>query len=153
MHWLLQLAWSARRLLIGLLRLRTEGVKVMLFNPAGEVLLVRNNYGNRKLFVLPGGGVARGEMSLEAAKRELKEEVGVSGAELRFVARFESRSEGKRDTISLFTGTSAEPLRPDPVEIAEAGFFPLSALPAETSAATLRRIAEKESGKAPDATW
>ena len=42
MNRLLQLGWSLRRRLFGALRLRTRGVKVMLFNGRGELLLIRN---------------------------------------------------------------------------------------------------------------
>ena len=41
-----------------------------------RVLVIRNSY--RKLLSLPAGGRARGETFLEAAVRELREEVGIS---------------------------------------------------------------------------
>ena len=46
MNWLLQLGWALWRRVIGVLRLRTRGVKVMLFNGEGELLLIRNGYGD-----------------------------------------------------------------------------------------------------------
>ena len=48
--------YRLQRLAWRLLRPRTRGVKVMLFNEAGELLLVRHSYGDTGLFLLPGGG-------------------------------------------------------------------------------------------------
>ena len=50
LYWLRR--WTRR-----VLRLRSRGVKVLLFNARGEVALIRNTYGNRDQFVLPGGGI------------------------------------------------------------------------------------------------
>lgn len=146
MNRLLQLGWAARRRVIGLLRLRTRGVKVMLFNPEGELLLIRNSYGDTRSFVLPGGGIGRREEPAEAAARELREEVGMTGANLRLLGTYESVAEGKRDTISLLEGSADAELREDGFEVAEAGWFPLDALPQGISPATRRRIGEWQSG-------
>ena len=70
MNHLLQLGWALRRRVIGALRLRTRGVKVMLFNREGKLLLIRNSYGPTHLFVLPGGGIGRRESPEAAAARE-----------------------------------------------------------------------------------
>ena len=120
MNWLLQLGWSLRRRLYGWLRVRTHGVKVLLFNPAGELLLIRNSYGDPEAFVLPGGGKALREQPLDAALRELREEVGINDAALRHLGDYQSTAEGKRDRISLFSGTSAKAPQSDSMEIAEA---------------------------------
>lgn len=61
MRAMIQLAYQVRRWLLALFRVRTTGVKVMLFNPAGQLLLIRNGYGESDLFLLPGGGVSRRE--------------------------------------------------------------------------------------------
>jgi 8-oxo-dGTP pyrophosphatase MutT (NUDIX family) len=142
MNRFLQLGWSLRRRLIGALRLRTRGVKVMLLNSRGELLLIRNGYGDTRSFVLPGGGLGLREEPLAAAARELLEEVGIGGADLRHLGDYETSAEGKRDRISLFAGTSDQPLRIDGREVREAGFFPLDGLPAGTSPATRRRVRE-----------
>lgn len=144
---LLQLGWSLRRGVIGALRLRTCGVKVMLFNSQGELLLIRNGYGNTNLFVLPGGGVGWREEPAAAAARELAEEVGISGAGLHLFGTYQSGAEGKRDTISLFHGCSDPPLRVDGREVSEAAFFSPSNLPESTSPATRRRVTEWLAGR------
>ncbi len=53
----------------------TLGVRAIVENDQGEVLLVRHTY-VEGLF-LPGGGVERGEPAEEALARELVEEAGV----------------------------------------------------------------------------
>lgn len=153
MNWLLQLGWALRRRLYGWLRVRTHGVKVMLFNPAGELLLIRNSYGDPEAFVLPGGGKGWREQPLDAALRELREEVGVDDAALRHLGDYQSTAEGKRDQISLFGGTSAKAPQAESVEIAEARFCPLDALPGQTSAATQRRVAEWRRGGPFGGAW
>ena len=135
------------------LRPTTRGVKVMLFNQAGELLLVRNTYGASHHFVLPGGGVRPWEQPQAAALREVREEVSVGITELTFIASYYSGAEGKRDTVHLFTGQTADRPIPDGLEIAEAAFFSLDALPATLSPATARRIAEHRGERAPTSVW
>lgn len=69
----------AHRLLRGwwfLRRPHTQGVKCLLFD--GErVLFVRHAYGDRTAWELPGGGLHRGEDPAVAARREMREELGV----------------------------------------------------------------------------
>jgi ADP-ribose pyrophosphatase YjhB (NUDIX family) len=117
----------------------------MVFNDRGELLLVRNSYGPSHLFVLPGGGIGRGEDPAAAAAREVKEETGLEMRALELVAVYVSAAEGKRDSIHLFRGRADGVPRPDGVEVDEAAFFPLDALPEATSAATRRRVAELDS--------
>jgi len=125
----------------------------MLFNEAGELLLIRNSYGDRAVFVLPGGGIGRREAPAAAAAREVREEVGLEVRDLAPVSTHLSSAEGKRDTIHLFSGRTLGHPVADRVEVDEARFFPLDALPGAVSAATLRRIAELK-GEAPaDPAW
>ena len=153
MRLLLQLAWRLRRGVYRLLRVRTRGAKVMAFNPAGELLLIRNSYGRTHLFVLPGGGIGRGETPEAAAARELKEETGLEAGSLRFVSAHANTAEGKRDTVHLFTARVNGAPEADGLELEEARFFPPDALPENVSKATLRRIAEHRGERTPDGRW
>lgn len=137
-----QFLHHCQRLALRVLRLKTRGVKVMVFNDAGELLLIRNTYGRSHLFVLPGGGVGFREAPADAAARELCEETNLRVERLTSVSTHLSQAEGKRDTIHLFTAHVNDPPEADGVEVEEARFFPLDALPDNVSAATLRRIAE-----------
>lgn len=149
----MQPAYRMRRLLLRWFRIRTEGVKVMVFNRAGELLLVRNSYGDRSLFLLPGGGVGRRESPAEAAAREVREEAQLELRDLRPVSVHRNNAEGKRDTIHLFRAAADGDPIADRLEVEEARFFALDRLPARVSAATLRRIAELKGERAADGAW
>lgn len=142
MRAIVQIAYQLRRLVLGVLRIRTTGVKVMVFNRAGELLLIRNGYGDSSQFLLPGGGVSRGESPAAAAIREVREELGLRLPHVDPVWTYESNAEGKRDTIHLFRGEADATPEVDKTEVIEARFFALDALPEGVSPATRRRIAE-----------
>jgi 8-oxo-dGTP pyrophosphatase MutT (NUDIX family) len=150
---LLNLLYRLQRLLWRLFRPRTRGVKVMLFNHAGEIVLIRNSYGRSDLFLLPGGGIRPFETPAAAAAREVKEELGCGVADLAFVATYFSTAQGKRDTIHLFRARAVGPARADGVEVAEARYFPLDRLPPNTSPATARRLAEHRGASQASAAW
>lgn len=128
--------------MLALLRWHTRGVKVMAFDPAGRLLLVRHRYGRSDLWMLPGGGIARGEAPVVAAARELVEETGCRLSDVVTLGRYEARTEGRRDTVHLFRGVTADAPSIDAVELAEARFFALDALPDALSPATRRRVDE-----------
>jgi 8-oxo-dGTP pyrophosphatase MutT (NUDIX family) len=153
MRRLLTPLYRAQRLFWRLLRPRTRGVKVMLFNPAGELLLVRHSYGDTDLFLLPGGGVRPFEPPERAAAREIREELGCGADGLALVSIHASSHEGKRDTVHLYRARVAGDVRIDGVEIAEACFFPLAALPEAASPATRRRLAELSGERTADGRW
>ena len=150
---LIRIGYPVRRLLLRLLRVRTRGVKVMLFNEAGEILLIRNSYGNRGVFVFPGGGIGRCESPADAAAREVREEVALEVEDLRLVSTHFSRAEGKRDSVFLFAARAHGTPQMDRTEVEEAGFFPVDAMPEPTSPAALRRLAEFRAGISADGPW
>ena len=149
MRRLVALVYRARRFL----RARTRGVKVMLFDEDGALLLVRHTYGRTDLFLLPGGGIRPFEAPAAAAAREVREEVGCGVADLVFVSTHVATGEGRHDTVHLFRArVTGEPCA-DGVELAEARCFALDALPANTSPATLRRIAEYRGVREVSEAW
>ena len=153
MRAVIQLLYRLKRTFLRVTGLKTRGVKVMLFNAAGELLLIRNSYGKTHLFVLPGGGIRRSETPTEAAAREVREEVGIAAECLALVSIHSNWSEGKRDTIHLFTAFTDQRPRADSFEVEEARFFSLQNLPDSVSAATLRRIAEHQGELPRSAAW
>lgn len=153
MRRLLDPLYRLQRRVWRILKPRTRGVKVMLFNDAGELLLIRNSYGRTDLFVLPGGGIRPFETPEAAARREVREELGCEAKALVAVSTHGSRLEGKRDTIFVYRALAGGEVRPDGFEVTEARFFPLDALPANTSPATLRRIEEHRGARPVSEAW
>ena len=148
-----QFAYRVQKHLWRMFRPRTRGVKVMLFNADGEILLIRNSYGASNLFLLPGGGVRPWERPLDAARREVREELGCSVEALVPLSMHSTSAEGKRDTVHLFEARIAGSLQADGVEVREARFFALDALPEAVSPATARRLAERSGQLEPDGSW
>ena len=71
---LLRIAYRVLSWLPRLRRRRRQGVAVAVWDH-DEVLVVRHSY--RPGYFLPGGNAGRGESLLDAARRELREEVGI----------------------------------------------------------------------------
>ena len=136
-----------------LVRPRTRGVKVMVFNADGELALIRNSYGRPYLFVLPGGGVRPFEKPLMAAEREVREGLGLEVIGIKFRSRHSSQAEGKRDEIHLFEALVDGRPEVDDFEVEEVRFVSLENLPAATSPATRRRVDEYLGRQVADGSW
>ena len=149
----LDLLYRLKKRLLRIFRPRTRGVKVMLFNAAGELVLIRNSYGRTDLFVLPGGGIKRREEPEAAARREIREELGFEIEGLDFLSEHANCAGGKNDIVHLFKARVDGAPTPDRFEVEEARFFALDALPEATSAATRRRIEEYLGARAADGSW
>ena len=101
-----------------------------VYDDAGRILLIRENYGQRR-YGPPGGAVDEGESPQDAAVREALEEVGVTVAVrhligIRWATRDGERFLGFGFLCDLVDGT---PHIPDPGEIAEVGWFDPAQLP------------------------
>jgi ADP-ribose pyrophosphatase YjhB (NUDIX family) len=116
------------------------GVSVIVTNLAGDVLLLRHSYGPA-VWSLPGGGLARGEDPLEAARREVREELGVELARIEFVGTLDEVLSGSPHTAHIFTGVCDRQPKPDLREVTEARFFPSHSLPEPLGRTTRARIA------------
>ncbi len=79
----------------------TRGVNVALWH-AGELLVIRNSY--RPGYSLPGGYLRWRESALEAAVREMREELQltIAGPELHAWGQMEIRHEFRRDRVTVF---------------------------------------------------
>lgn len=138
-----RLAWHARNLWHRMTRPLTMGVRAIILNDTGSVLLIRHSYIAGWHF--PGGGVGKGETLVEAMCREVREEVGliVRDPPLQPLGVFARFRHGASDHVAVFLARdwSGTP-QADGLEILEARFFPRDSLPDDTSPATRRRLAE-----------
>ena len=82
-------------------RPQTKGAYVAVW-VQDQLLLICNSY--KSGFTFPAGGLKKGETPLQAAVRELREEVGIvaKSTDLYLVAEFQTRSEFKLDTSSVY---------------------------------------------------
>jgi 8-oxo-dGTP diphosphatase len=108
-------------------RPRTFGVKALILHPSvpGLCVMVRHSYVDQERWALPGGGYRpRKESAGEAIRRECMEELGVKLSSAVVLKELVTEGEGKRDHLTIFSGTalSAE-LRPNR-EIAEVRWTP-----------------------------
>lgn len=125
-----RVAYRAMDVWFWVLRPRVRGVACILLDGSGRVLLMRQTYGARERWWLPGGFVGRSEPPEAAAARECAEELGVEVTSWRALGEAQGRWQGKRETLFVFAGDwPGGAARCDPVEVLEARWFALDALP------------------------
>jgi 8-oxo-dGTP pyrophosphatase MutT (NUDIX family) len=108
------------------------GVKCVLTD-GDQVLLVRHTYGSR-LWDLPGGGRRRGERPVDAARREMHEELGLQIDDWRALGQLLARTERHRQTIDVYGAELSSPaLELDLGELEIAAWFERERLPLDTA--------------------
>ena len=136
----LRAAHALRKRWWRLAQVRLQGSRVLAFDARGQLLLIRHSYGSGT-WMLPGGGIAWREDPLDAALRELTEEVGLTLADPRCFAVEDEPLYGTTNRVHLFTGRAQGVLGIDGREIIEAAFFAPHSLPADLSPALARGLA------------
>lgn len=122
------------------------GVRALVVRD-GAVLLIRHRAG-RTPWALPGGGVERYERMEAAVRREAAEETGVQVAGLQLLGLYDRIGKGVSNYIGVFVcAPLSEPNPPRSLEIAEARYFPIGALPDRLDSGSRRRIAEYAAGE------
>jgi 8-oxo-dGTP pyrophosphatase MutT (NUDIX family) len=92
-HLVLKTLWFIRRP-------KTFGAHAIALTPENKIILVKLRYAPG--WRVPGGGRSEGEPPIDAALRELREEIGlISHGEAKLARDFEEATDFKRDTASL----------------------------------------------------
>jgi 8-oxo-dGTP pyrophosphatase MutT (NUDIX family) len=139
MVYLIKIIAFLRKIYWFIFRPETYGVKALVFNEKNQVMLVKNTYDKR--WLLPGGGIKRGESPEEAVKRELREETGIEITGLHIVGEYLSTREYKKDTIYLFyVEKYMSNKNPGSPEIEKITFFDKDTIPENASEPTKERI-------------
>jgi|SRR5579859_5085436 len=121
---------------------KATGSAMVIVNGRGEVLVLRRSYPPFD-WVLPGGNAEVGESPVETALREVREETGLA-VELRRMTGVYYQDDHRAGEFIHFVFAAAVaddiPIRPDPEEVAEYGFFPPGRLPEPMSEAHRRQV-------------
>lgn len=144
------------------------GVRIAVFDDEGRIFLVRHSYMTG--WYLPGGGIERSEIPIDAVKRELAEEakMDINKDEVHLLGVYLNEKIVVPDRVVVpdyvllyqvecWRWLGENGLRPeaasDDGEIVAADFFSLDALPQDVSPATKRRLAEIQGKCAMDTLW
>lgn len=127
-----RLAHALRKLWWRVLRPNLSGCRVIARDSGGRVLLVRHSYGTGR-WMLPGGGLKRGEDALVAAAREFAEETGCTLDGPRLLAVTSEPLFGAANVVHIVAGGCTGTPRADGREIVAAAFFDPAALPVDTA--------------------
>jgi ADP-ribose pyrophosphatase YjhB (NUDIX family) len=121
-------AYAGLRTYWFLFRPQITGVKCVVTH-GEDVLLVRHTYGHRE-WDLPGGTVKRHELPLDAARREMHEELGRRIEDWVALGDLFVHVDHHRDNLHLFQAQLPDrQLDIDLTELAEAVWFPQDTLP------------------------
>jgi 8-oxo-dGTP pyrophosphatase MutT (NUDIX family) len=123
------------------------GANAAVFDAEGRVLLVRHSY--RRGWHFPGGGVARGEAPEVAVRRELTEEVGLTGGDWSLIGIYTQPVWWVSNVVAFYRVENAQIDFKPGLEIREIMWVtPDADPPPGLSAATMRRLAEIRGGAA-----
>lgn len=101
----------------------------LIFNDAGEVLLLKHRFRAGSGWGIPGGFLETGEHAEQALRRELREEIGLTVHEVEI---FTSRTFKRPQQVEiLFRCRANGAVKPQTIEVERAQWFSLQSLPAE----------------------
>lgn len=103
-----------------------QSAVVLVWNYRGELALQLRSE-NEENYPLhwdfsAAGGIEKGEEPAVAAKRELKEELGIE-AELEFLGELLYEDDRGQDYLYIYRASHNGPFSPDPAEVAKVQFF------------------------------
>ncbi|HWF56258.1 MAG TPA: NUDIX domain-containing protein [Solirubrobacteraceae bacterium] len=121
-------------------RPQLSGVKCALLD-GDSVLLVRHTYGPA-CWDLPGGKIRRGEPPGTAARREIREELGIGVTAWTEIGEIQARTHHRRDTVHCFQArVGTPPLTLDFGELEAARWFDAGRIPPDRGELVDRIIA------------
>ncbi len=131
----------------------TLGVRAIVEDEAGAVLLVRHTY--IEGLYLPGGGVERGEPALHALDRELIEEAGIMlTTPPDLIGMYSNHKYFRNDHVLLYRANTWQPTpATSQGEISEIVWANPHDLPKDATPATCRRMAEYYDGQSQNVFW
>lgn len=135
----LRIAYRIRAIVRQRTGVSRDGVSVIARDFEGQILLVRHSYGP-DFWYFVGGGIDRGETPEDAARRELREEVGCEISALKQIGTIDETLSGAAHTAHIFSGVVNDVPKADGREIVEARFFPTHSLPEPLSPRTRVRL-------------
>lgn len=117
----------------------------VLLTYKNEIMLVRNIGVKRWSF--PGGTLHKNETPEACALRELKEELSISDAEIRYkLGTYQGEHHGTQVSVHVYVAEAPSFRHKKQWEIDRAGWFTLGELPSKLSPATSRRIGDYKNG-------
>jgi 8-oxo-dGTP pyrophosphatase MutT (NUDIX family) len=128
------------------------GVLGAVADAQGKLVLVRQSY--TRGWVLPGGGVGRGEAPEVALLRELKEEIGLTRAgDVEFFALYTRKSGWATNVVALYRVRDARFVFKKNLEIRDLCMVDPKCPPQDTAPGTKRRLAELTGKASPNHYW
>jgi ADP-ribose pyrophosphatase YjhB (NUDIX family) len=136
---------AARNIYRRIMRPITIGVRALIVDDH-QVVLMRTHGSN--VWDLPGGGVRRGETLRTAAIREAREETGCDIEICYLLGVYLGLHDYTSDHVAVYVCRARNaPVVGLNLEIAEACWWPLNALPPSVPPATRRRLEEYRAGQ------
>jgi len=116
-----------------------SGCSVIVTDMEGSILMLRHSYGSSS-WSLPGGGIGHNESAEDAARREVREELGIELGAMNAIGVIEEVISGSPHTAHVFSAMALFHPAPDRREVIEARFFPGHSLPEPQSDLTRARL-------------
>lgn len=127
------------------------GVVGAVLDPEGCVLLVRQTYMTG--WRLPGGAIGLGEVPEAAVRRELREELGLTGGRVRLFGIYSRKLWWLTHVVALYVIEGGEVhFRPN-LEVSAICWTALQAPPPGATQATARRLTELAAGAQQGERW
>ena len=138
---------APRRMCHGNPALIHRAVHVLVFNPAGELLLQQRSPHKDiqpgKWDTSVGGHLAVGEPYLAAAHREMAEELGLNGLPLTFLYYSKIRNQVESENIATYLTITEREIDHDPAEITAVRFWSHADIEQSWDARCLRRTSKR----------